>query len=116
VRLGAKPIASITAADLRALRAARIAASQATCATTNRRHVKGGEAGANRLMQRVRHLFTSAVEHDFLDATPFRKGDAIIVRPNRDAETPHDRRLTGDEEQRLLNAANPHLYALTVAA
>jgi integrase len=111
-----KPITTITAADLRALRAARAAASQAKCAATKRQDAKRGEAGANRLMQRVRHLFTWAIEHDHVAESPFRKGHATIVKANRDAETPRDRRLTGDEETRLLAAANPRLYALIVAA
>jgi integrase len=118
VRLEAKPITAITAADLRALRAARVAASQAKCAATKRRDAKSGEAGANRLMQRVRHVFTWAIENNHLTDSPFRKGHVTIVKANRSAETPRDRRLTGDEEARLLEAAerNPHLYALIVAA
>lgn len=116
VRLEDKPITAVTTADLRALRAARVAASQARCAATKRRDAKGGEAGANRLMQRVRHLFTWAIEHDYVTESPFRRGHATIVKANRDAETPRDRRLTGDEEARLLAAASPSLYALIVAA
>jgi hypothetical protein len=107
---------AITAADLRALRAARVAASQATCAATKRHDAKRGEAGANRLKQRVRHLFTWTIEHDHVTESPFRKGHVTIVKANRDAETPRDRRLTGDEERRLLAAANPRLFALIVAA
>lgn len=116
VKLEAKPITAITAADLKALRIARVAAAQAACATTKRQHVKGGETGANRLMQRVRHVFTWAIENDHLTDSPFRKGHVVVVKANRDAETPRDRRLSGDEEARLLAAANPRLYALIVAA
>ncbi len=49
-------------------------------------------------MQRVRHRFTWAIEHDHVTESPFRKGHVTIVKANRDAETPRDRRLTGDEE------------------
>lgn len=86
-----------------------MAASQAKCAATKRRDAKGGEAGANRLMQRVRHVFTWAIENHHVMDSPFRKGHVTIVKANRAAETARDRRLTGDEEQRLLAAANPHL-------
>jgi hypothetical protein len=53
-------------------------------------------------MQRVRHVFTWAIENNHVMDSPFRKGHVTIVKANRAAETARDRRLTGDEEQRLL--------------
>jgi integrase len=115
VRLELKPIAAVTATDLKALRQARLAASAARAAA-GFEDAKGGEVGANRLLARVRHLFTWAIENDYVIDSPFRKGHAAVVKPNRKAETARHRRLISDEETQLLKHANPHLYALIVAA
>jgi len=116
VTLNTKPITAVTADDLEAVRAARLAASRARCATTKRRDCKHGEVGANRLLSRLRHLFTWAIKKRHVTASPFRIAHVTVVEMNRDAETRRDRRLIGDEETRLIAAAGLHLFALLEAA
>lgn len=78
--------------------------------------VKGGEVGINRLLARLRHVFSWAIEHGHIEATPFKRGTQTVVRLTSHVERPRARRLDIGEEARLLAAAGPHLRALIVAA
>jgi integrase len=136
------PIAAITKAHVEAIRAARRAelakaheawkgdeaAAKAT-RKVRRPGAKDGEVGINRLLARLRHVFSWAVEEGYVDASPFKKGGVTVIRLEHRAESPRTRRLepdqtdpkTGDvaregEERRLLKHAGPHLRALIVAA
>jgi integrase len=108
VRLEQKSITAISKADVEAIRASRRA--------TGRKGVKGGEAGINRLLARLRHLFSWAIAEGYVDQTPFRRHGVTVVKLETRAETARTRRLVGDEEARLLQHANIRLRALIVAA
>jgi len=138
VRLEDKPIESITRADLDALIAARReqladagnaadevqrrlrAGEQADRALKKAARIrplsKGGLVGLNRLLARLRHLFNWAIAQGYVDATPFKRHGVVVVRLDMRAETPRVRRLEPGEEERLLNAANPDLRPVIVAA
>jgi integrase len=117
MRLEDKPIDAITKADVLAVRAwrrAELAAGRA------RAGAKGGEAGINRLLARLRHIFNWAIENGYVTVTPFKIGTVTVVKLNRSIEDARTRRLdaAGDEneERRLLAHADPHLRAVLVAA
>jgi integrase len=77
---------------------------------------KGGEVGTNRLLTRLRHIFAWGIENGYAESTPFERHGVTVIRANSSVEQPRQRRLEGDEEDRLLKAAGPHLHALIVAA
>lgn len=142
IRFELKPIKDVTQADIEALSTARHRAHREAVAVRQQWEavradlkpgqtiprppalpgVKGGEVGINRLLERVRHLFSWAVEKGHLERTPFRRDGVVVVKLNRDAETPRERRLNesadarqpGEEEQ-LLKHAGPHLRDLIEA-
>lgn len=124
IRLEEKPIDAITRADIEAVRAWRREELAAGAARTGS---KGGEAGINRLLSRLRHVFSWAVTEGHLPDTPFRRGGVTVVKLAQGVETPRTRRLEPSvalpdgsvrlgEEERLLRHASPHLRALIVAA
>jgi integrase len=82
-----------------------------------RQSVKGGEVGINRLLTRLQHICSFAVERDLSKTTPFKRNGVLVaaLKQNRSAERGRTRRLEGDEEARLLAHAGPHLRALIVA-
>jgi integrase len=129
IALGSKPLAAITKADIKALCDRRLSDARAIRETQRvaleqgkrpkgRRMDKSGEVGINRLLARFRHLFNWAIAEGYVDNTPFKRGGVTVVRINRAAETARDRRLSGDEEQRLMRGAEPcaHMHALIIAA
>jgi integrase len=81
---------------------------------------RGGEVGVNRCLNRLRAFYSWAVKADYVTATPFKKGTETVVQMF--SESKRERRLQpahGDqlsEQERVFNAANPHLQALLVAA
>lgn len=76
---------------------------------------KGGEVGINRMLARLRHLFSWAVAlYPDITQHPFRKGGVTVVKLEK--ETHRSRRLQAGEETALLQHAGPHLHALLVAA
>ena len=77
---------------------------------------KGGEIGINRLLARLRHVFSWAIEEGYVTDTPFKRGAQTVVRLETKMETPRTRRLEPGEEDRLLAHAENHLRALIVAA
>jgi integrase len=73
---------------------------------------KAGRVSTNRLLARLRHLFSWAIaEKGYLETSPFVKGGVTVIKLDAKAEGPRSRRLEGDEEARLLKAAGPHLRA-----
>jgi integrase len=141
VALGDKQIVAIVKADVEALRdrlreeyrknreamAAWDAYQQ--LAETDREHapapprpprtmrvgVKQGETGINRLLARLRHLFSWAIAEGYTTETPFRRHGVTVVRLEMRAETARTRRQEPGEEEALRAAAGPHLRALIVA-
>jgi integrase len=113
VRFETKPIDGITRADIEAIRAWR-RAEQATRKSTA--GSKGGEVGINRLLSRLRHLFSWAVAEGHIEASPFRRGHVAMVRMEASVEGARTRRLEPGEEEGLLKHAGEHLRGLIVAA
>jgi integrase len=77
---------------------------------------KQGEVGINRMLARLRHVFTYAVRKKIVAATPFRKGDVTMVQLATEFERGRTRRLASGEEAKLLHHANDHLRGLITAA
>ena len=116
VRLEQKPIDGITKADVEAVRTWRRAE---LAAGKSRPGAKGGEAGINRLLARLRHVFNWAIAEGYLSATPFKRGPVSVVKIERGIEYARTRRLDAvgvDEEQRVMQHADPHLRAVLTAA
>jgi integrase len=101
VRIADKPFDAITRADVEAVRTSR--------------RVRG-IVGTNRLLERLRHLFNWAIAEGYIDHTPFRREGVTVIKLETAAEQPRHRRLELGEEEALLAHAEPHLYALIVAA
>jgi integrase len=78
-------------------------------------HGRRGEIGINRLLEQLRRLFNWAIETDRLHhESPFLKhGRPVIKMAKQEART---RRLTGDEEARLLQHALPRQRDFIIAA
>jgi integrase len=75
-----------------------------------------GVAGTNRLLAQIRALFAWAVRAGHLQSTPFRRNGEVVVKLDMASEHARTRRLEPGEEDRLLEAAEPHLYSLIAAA
>jgi integrase len=136
VRLGDKPFRDVTRADVEAVRlakldvraageraAARLQAAGDTLAPGERKRLKtlastghrarcGGLVAANRTLAQLRAVCAWAVAEGHADATPFRRFGVPCVKLAVSKEVGRQRRLTGDEEARLLKACGPHLYAV----
>ena len=67
-------------------------------------------ATINRYLSLLRHMFNWAVEHEFLERSPM-----VRVRQLREDNSRH-RRLSGDDEGRLLAAAAVHIRPLIIFA
>ena len=124
VRLEAKALDVIVRADVEAVRAWR---RMQQAAGKSRPGTKGGEVGTNRLLSRLRHMFSWAIAEGYIEDTPFKRGPVSVVKLETSVEGARTRRLepsvvlpegtTQDgEEARLLKHAAPHLRALILAA
>lgn len=114
VRLEDRPIVDVTKADIDAVRTWRRAEF-----TGGRGRVgcKGGEAGINRLLARLRHVFSWAVAEGYRADTPFKRGSVTVVKLTPGVEGGRTRRLAGrDEERQLMAQVDPHLRAVLIAA
>lgn len=122
--LALKPIDAITRADVDAVREWRRKEQRVG---RSRAGAKGGEVGINRLLSRLRHLFSWAVAEGHIVDTPFKRGSVTVVKLEAGVESARTRRLTASvtlpdgsiregEEVRLLKHSSPHLRALIVAA
>lgn len=131
VPFGALPIRDVTTDHVEALRASRRqtmrdalallekAKSDTTGKTTPPRvrpFDKGGESGINRLLSRLRHVFSYAIRKGIVDATPFKRHGTTMVQLATAFENGRTRRLVPGEEARLMQHAGDHLRALIVAA
>lgn len=140
VPLTAKPMRDVVKADIEAIREARRAALVAGreasvrlaedaalperermsaderkrltgLATAAKRADKGGAVSTNRLLAVFRRVCSWAVAEGYLTGSPFKRGGETIVKLDTAVEYARSRRLTGDEDTRLLAAASPHLRA-----
>ena len=92
------------------------AKSAKTTTTDSKGRVRpvGGKYAANRLHAYLRALWNWAIRKGYIDHTPFARAGQPTMKTFR--EHPRDRRLEGDEEKRLFDAASPDLRDLIVAA
>jgi integrase len=98
---GDKPLSSITADDIELFRAARKA--EGLSAVT-----------VNHDLKLLRKMFNWAIRKGYLKRTPFKAESVTVISLER--EIPRHWRFNSDEdEQKLLDAANPHLRAVLIA-
>jgi integrase len=69
----------------------------------------------NRPVSDLRRILNWAVSREYLSATPFRRGGVAAVKLDKE-DLGRNRRITPEEEERLLAAAAPHLRALVILA
>lgn len=106
VKLGVKAIADITSDDIEQ-------AAQA-CQEEAKAGRRGGIDSKRHLLTTARRLFNWAIRQKMSRSTPFRfEGQAMIDVPS---SRQRDRRLVGDEEERLMAAADPYTRDLAAAA
>ncbi len=72
-------------------------------------------ASVNRTIELLRHMMNWAVGREYFDRTPFRRGSETLIRKQHE-DNQRRRRLTEDEEAKLLSAASPFLRSMLVAA
>jgi integrase len=72
-------------------------------------------ASINRSIELLRHMLNWAVGREYLDRTPFRRGTETLIRKLREDNRRH-RRLTEEEEARLLQVSQPVLRSLIITA
>jgi integrase len=101
VAFGDKPIKAITTDDIEAFRDAR--------------KEKGlSPVAINHDLRLLRKMFNWAIRKGYLDRTPFKIGTEPAISLER--EIPRSKRLQdADDEQRLLDAAKPHLRGVITA-
>lgn len=72
-------------------------------------------ATVNRYLALLRRMLNWAVEREYLDRTPFRRGSQAVIKLERENNR-RSRRLSANEEKRVLVAARPIIRALIIAA
>ena len=72
-------------------------------------------ASINRTIELLRHMLNWAVWREYLEKTPFRRGTETLIKKLRE-DNQRRRRLSPDEELRLLAAAPPHLRSMIITA
>jgi site-specific recombinase XerD len=72
-------------------------------------------ASINRTITLLRHMFNWAVGREYLDRTPFRRGTEVLIRLEKE-DNRRRRRVTEDEEARLLGVARPQLRSMIITA
>jgi integrase len=73
------------------------------------------KASVNRPVSDLRRILNWAVGREYLTATPFRRGGVAAVKLDKE-DLGRNRRIAPEEEQKLLDAAPPHLRALIILA
>ena len=72
-------------------------------------------ASINRVIELMRHMMNWAVGREYLDRTPFRRGTETLIRKQHE-DNQRRRRLSEDEETRLLAVAPPFLRSMICSA
>jgi integrase len=72
-------------------------------------------ATINRYLSLLRHMFNWAVGREYIDRTPFRRGNQTLVRQELEDNRRH-RRISKEEEQQLFEHAPDYLRPLLVLA
>ena len=101
-RFGARKLDDIKTGDIEGLREDLLTAGKKP-------------ATVNRYLALLRNMFNWAVLRGDLDQTPFRRGSLAIIKLEREHNR-RSRRLSLDEEQRVLGAANSAVKSLVIAA
>jgi integrase len=125
VVFGELPAESLTVGHISAFKRARLVrqprkdcrcgrAQWATCSHAWRAQTAGGRISLNRTLARLRACLNWAVREQHISKTPFRR-EGVATIDFLDEEG-RDRRLTDDEETRLLAAAGSHLAACIIAS
>lgn len=107
IPFGDKPIVDIATHDVEMLDAALMAVKP------RQRRSTGGRIARNRIMQLLKAMMNWAIAKGYRSDTPFKRGNVNVIPMFR--EFPRNRRLTGDEESRLIAACGPRLRALVIA-
>jgi integrase len=84
-------------------------------AVTSRRHLPLSSASINRTIELLRHMLNWAIGRELLDRSPFRRGTETLIRPELE-DNVRRRRISEDEEARLLAAAPPFLRSMIITA
>lgn len=101
VTIGDTALDALTLLDFEAFADARRAAGRSSVAV-------------NHDLKLLRSMFTWAVTKGLLERTPFRVGNVAVLKLAK--EIPRSRRFeTGEDEERLLSAADPYMRGFTVA-
>lgn len=72
-------------------------------------------ATVNRAVEDLRRILNWAVSREYMPATPFKKGGVAVIKLDRE-DNRRNRRISPDEEERLIAAAPPRLRALIILA
>ena len=72
-------------------------------------------ASINRTIELLRHMLNWAVGREYIDRTPFRRGTETLIRKLREDNRRH-RRVSDNEEERLLEFAPPLLRSMIITA
>ena len=72
-------------------------------------------ASINRTIELLRHMLNWAVGREYLEKTPFRRGTESLIKNLRE-DNVRRRRISADEEQRLLAAAPAYLKTMIITA
>jgi integrase len=109
-RFGAMPLTAIRTADIEDwqadLRKPRMVCGVLRCPSA---------ATVNRAVEDLRRMLNWAVGREYMPTTPFRKGGVAVITLDRE-DNRRDRRISLDEEARLMAAAPPRLRALIIFA
>ncbi len=104
-----RPIADITAAEVRALIDARHARAKV-------RGAKGGRVTSNRLLSRFRHIFNWSIERGYATTSPFhvQPGQPKLRIVKAGVEAPRTRRLREGEEAKVLKVVGGDLKMIVL--
>jgi integrase len=72
-------------------------------------------ASVNRSLALLRHILNWAVSRKYIERSPFRRGSGSLIRLFRE-DNKRRRRVSEDEERTLLDAAQPFLKTMIIAA
>jgi integrase len=72
-------------------------------------------ASINRTIELMRHMLNLAIGREYLDRTPFRRGTETLIRKLQE-DNRRRRRISEDEETRLLEVAPPFLRSMIITA
>lgn len=72
-------------------------------------------ATINRYLSLLRHMFNWAISREYIERSPFRRGTQTLIRQEAEDNRRH-RRVSPDEERRLLECAPEHLRPIIVTA